>query len=683
MNGTEFMDFSFLSSVPNIILLALGFGFVIFFHELGHFLAAKWADVKVEQFAVGFGQAILSWRKGLGVRWGSSTAEYEQLRNGERSAPPGVDPRKLGETEYRLNWLPLGGYVKMLGQDDLRPNSAVDDPRAYNARPIGKRMVIVSAGVVMNIILAAIGFCILFLVGFNAPPAVVGSVQPDSPAQKAGLGVGDQILFFNGKYQHDFTKIVLNVALVEDGVSVPVVVRTPQGQEKQISIRPSRADPSSSGMFSLGISQSRELRGLDPAKLDKLDRFDPALYPPGADAVRPGEVIISVNGTAIDAEKLEYKTRYYVLDEALQRSDGKPIELKLRDDSGQVRQASVQPIFMKPFGADELAIAGMRLRARVDSLQPDSRALNILLPEDVILRTRVEGGAEQLNPTGEQLRAELNNAGQSDRSVDVTVLRGGEMKEIKGLHPTLRLGGSRVGLGLALGVDEQNAVVAEVVADSSAGRAGIPVGSAIVSIDGQPVQTWHDARRILRGMSANKPIAVQVRKLDGQPADFQMVLTKDDLEQIGSMRYTAAIALRERIDERKTSNPLQAAAWGVEETRDWITQAYLTLKRIAQRSVPASGVMGPVGIFQAGSKAAERGTDWLLWFLSMISANLAVVNFLPIPIVDGGLFLFLIIEKLQGRPISARTQSIAQVVGLALILSVFLFITYQDILRLR
>ena len=70
----------------------------------------------------------------------------------------------------------------------------------------------------------------------------------------------------------------------------------------------------------------------------------------------------------------------------------------------------------------------------------------------------------------------------------------------------------------------------------------------------------------------------------------------------------------------------------------------------------------------AGAKFAFKGFDWLVWFLAMISANLAVVNFLPIPIVDGGLFTFLILEKVQGRPLSQRAQSIAQVVGLALIL---------------
>src|SRR6058998_2256170 len=109
-----------LDTVLNIALLALGFGFVIFWHELGHFLAAKWVGIKVEQFAVGFGQALLSWRKGIGTRVGSTTREYEQrinnyLADRERQelqlkervdwTPEQVDRAisalGLGETEYR------------------------------------------------------------------------------------------------------------------------------------------------------------------------------------------------------------------------------------------------------------------------------------------------------------------------------------------------------------------------------------------------------------------------------------------------------------------------------------------------------------------------------------------------------------------------------------------------------
>src|SRR5947209_11448864 len=166
------------SSFGSMLLLAFGFGFVIFFHELGHFLAAKWAGVKVEQFAVGFGQALFSWRKGLGFTWGSSRQRMEQIQQAEREGVNEVDPHKISDTEYRLNWIPLGGYVKMLGQDDLRPNSQADDPRAYNRKSIPARMLVVSAGVIMNTILAGIGFMILFMMGFNVPPAMVGNVIP-------------------------------------------------------------------------------------------------------------------------------------------------------------------------------------------------------------------------------------------------------------------------------------------------------------------------------------------------------------------------------------------------------------------------------------------------------------------------------------------------------------------------
>src|SRR3954468_19250123 len=231
---------STLETVRSFLVLAFGFGFVVFWHELGHFLAAKWAGVKVEQFAVGFGQAVIAWRKGLGLRVGTTAKEFKKRldahldaedakrQGGELRLKEGTDEhseldyvraaRELGisETEYRLNWIPLGGYVKMLGQDDLKPNSQAEDPRAYNRQTIPKRMVIVSAGVVMNVILAAIGFMVLFMIGFHVPPATVGAVVPLSPAQQAtaerpednGLRVGDRILTVDGKPQRDdWTKV--------------------------------------------------------------------------------------------------------------------------------------------------------------------------------------------------------------------------------------------------------------------------------------------------------------------------------------------------------------------------------------------------------------------------------------------------------------------------------------------
>src|SRR5829696_8859506 len=127
----------FLLKTLSIALLVIGFGFVIFWHELGHFLAAKWVGIKVEQFAVGMGHALISFRKGIGWKLGNTRAEYERrvtahldernLNKGEKTEYTDVQKSRaaeelgLGETEYRLSWIPIGGYVKMLGQDDMRP----------------------------------------------------------------------------------------------------------------------------------------------------------------------------------------------------------------------------------------------------------------------------------------------------------------------------------------------------------------------------------------------------------------------------------------------------------------------------------------------------------------------------------------------------------------------------------
>jgi RIP metalloprotease RseP len=171
-----------------------------------------------------------------------------------------------------------------------------------------------------------------------------------------------------------------------------------------------------------------------------------------------------------------------------------------------------------------------------------------------------------------------------------------------------------------------------------------------------------------------KPVAESI--------DYGVVLASSELDGLKNIRYAHELYLRDRIEPRKTSNPFLAAGWGVTETRDLLLQFYLTLQRLATGSVSATNLMGPLGIVHAGSKFAIKGNDWLIWFLAMISANLAVVNFLPIPIVDGGLFTFLIIEKIAGKPLSPRMQTVAQLVGMAIILSVFVLVTYQDISRL-
>jgi regulator of sigma E protease len=286
----------------------------------------------------------------------------------------------------------------------------------------------------------------------------------------------------------------------------------------------------------------------------------------------------------------------------------------------------------------------------------------------------------------------LGDAGAKGRALDLVVLRDGKPVEIKDVHATISLGKDRDGterkdIGASVGYDEATPVIAAVAKDSPAAKVegGLPAGALITRIDGRPVKTWFDVRDALSGDVASTHKLTLLERADdptAKPIERALTLAKADAERVGRIRVGINyMFLGEEIVVRQTGSPLTAMKWGVAETRDLILQFYVTLQRMFGGSISASNLMGPVGIFGAGAQFAFRGADWLLWFLAMISANLAVVNFLPIPIVDGGLFLFLIIEKIMGRPLSRRAQEIAQYAGLVLILSVFVMVTYNDIAR--
>src|SRR5271157_3918193 len=120
--GAMLETLSWFWNVVNILKVVFGLGFVIFIHELGHFVLAKWNGVKVEKFSIGFGPTVYGFRR--------------------------------GETEYVLAALPLGGFVKMLGEGTEAEEGKSTDPRAFPNKSVSARMAIISAGVIMNLLLA-------------------------------------------------------------------------------------------------------------------------------------------------------------------------------------------------------------------------------------------------------------------------------------------------------------------------------------------------------------------------------------------------------------------------------------------------------------------------------------------------------------------------------------------------
>jgi regulator of sigma E protease len=159
--------------IYSLAAMLVTLGILVTIHEYGHFSIARWCGVKVERFSVGFGKPLLRWR---GKPLPGETSEEA--------------------TEYVIGMLPLGGYVKMLGeQDEVSP---ADRERAFNHKPLSQRAAIVAAGPIANFLLAIFVYWLMFMTGVSGLAPVIGAIAEDAPAAVAGLQPGDEIVAVDG-----------------------------------------------------------------------------------------------------------------------------------------------------------------------------------------------------------------------------------------------------------------------------------------------------------------------------------------------------------------------------------------------------------------------------------------------------------------------------------------------------
>ena len=208
------MGWYWLAAVPIFFLMVV-------VHEFGHFITAKWAGIRVDEFAIGF--------------------------------PPRIGGVRRGETLYSINLLPIGGFVRMPGEDGQTTDEHGNyDPRTFAAKSAGKRAIVLLGGVTMNLILAIVLFSAAEAAGQVQYPNTIGQIEANSPAQQAGLVQGDRILSIDGHTTRYFADIYTQTqAAIAAGkaqnsqaqtVPIVVVVQTPSGQTETLTI-PARVNP--------------------------------------------------------------------------------------------------------------------------------------------------------------------------------------------------------------------------------------------------------------------------------------------------------------------------------------------------------------------------------------------------------------------------------------------------------
>lgn len=430
-------------------------GVLIFVHELGHFLFAKLVKVKVLKFSLGFGPRLIG--------------------------------KKHGETEYLISAIPLGGYVKMLGEDPESEIAEEDRARAYNFQPVWKRFVIVFSGPVFNLLFAALVFVLIFLSGVPVPYPDVGKVAEDSPASRAGLMTGDRIQGINGKSIQSWDEV----------------------------------------------------------------------------------------------------------DAAVEENQGNPLLLKVTRNK-EVFELSVIP----------------------------------------------------------ERKSESDIFGEKKKVWDI------------GVTPLLY------------------PIVGEVMKGTPAEKVGLKKGDRVLEVEGKTLQTWPDMTSVIHE-NPGRPLKFKIRR-DGLIMDLTITPEKSNLKMPdGQGKTIGLIGVRpEGNDFIKKFSPPAAISLGMRKTWEMSKLTLLSVVKLIERIVPAETIGGPILIFQMAGEQAAHGPLSFFSFMAIISINLGVLNFLPIPVLDGGHVLFLAIEAVRRKPLSERMMMVAQRAGLAIIVTLMVFAFYNDVMRL-
>lgn len=688
------IDWSWVLAIVNA---ALALGAVIFVHELGHFAVAKWCGVKCEKFYLGFDV------------YGLKLAKFQ-----------------WGETEYGIGIVPFGGYVKMLGQDDnpsriaeeteraklqpgeaaapaAAPAAAAFDPRSYLAKTVPQRMAIISAGVVMNIIFALLTALWAYRLGVEQTPCRIGYVMPGEAAWRADLHVGDEIVRIHDRDQPQFRDLQTQVTLGDLQRGVPLEIRRP-GVPETFSVtifpdkKPDRLAPT------IGISNDRTTL-LQPEMPTAMDSPAERAEPP----LKSGDKIVAIDGQPIET--------HAELNAALARAPDKTLRVELtRPVPSTDDDKAASPSAAKD--GEQAALDAGTERIVVDLPPRPYRTVGLVMNTGKVTAVQANSPAEKAGiqpgdfietiddqPPGDPLTLPDRLRRRAGQTVKLTLSREGQSQPVvvsatlrdAGWYETAEDVGHPVAVpALGLAYRALNRVQA-VLPDSPAAQAGFREGDEVVKAElafSEASKKKYSDR--IRGTleiefseaAGNWPLFCS--RLQNAPGDTQVEFKLADGRQLKCGLMDAAdwfnpdrgFVTQALSTTRRAQTLGEAAQLGYREMVDSVKQVYLVIRRMLSSQVSAKALGGPITIARGAGYSAKKGFSDLLLFTCLLSANLAVVNFLPIPLLDGGHMVFLTWEGLRGKPASERIVLAFHYAGFCLILSLMAWVIYLDVSRL-
>lgn len=625
----------------HLLLSLLGISFLIFIHELGHYFVARRVGMTVEVFSIGFGKPIHTW-----------------LRNG---------------VKWQVCWLLFGGYVRIAGmekQGSLEPYQIADG--FYGKKP-WDRIKVAFMGPLVNILFAFLAFVVIWMTGGQEKPfqqytGIIGEIESQSPLYPLGVQPGDQITSINDRKEKGFKEIFFDIVTSE---------KPPSLNGLQIDYYTGDKNPFSYTMPARGIDAALNL-GIAPASYLIFDTFSSPASPLKESGIQKGDRILWVDGELVFS-------REHLLSVI---NEQKTLLTVRRGDKIILSRVP------------RLKISDLRLdpaqKAEFDDWQHEAdlktKAAGLFfIPYNLSHDAVVANCTSYIDQNAE----EQCHVGSKRDPFDVPLQAGDKIIAVEGspVSSSIDLLAKMQSKNAILIVQRQKNVpispwsAADQTFEASFNGAGINQLTSQIGSGNTPPE--------LGDLVLLPPIALKsfsdlpLDETTRKQANLIYEAEKRAIEKIEDpeMRDKQLRELEERqkrwmlgalLSDRKVSyNPNPVALFG-----DVFSQTWRSFLSLISGIISPKYMGGPIGIVNVIQQSWSIGFKEALFWLGFVSLNLAFINLLPIPVVDGGHILFAIIESITKKPIKAKTMERVTLPFIILIVAFFIYVTYHDLARL-